>query len=417
MAERCDDTHICSICLEDFTKPKILPCFHTFCEHCIDNYIKAHSHLNKFNCPNCRIAIQVPCSGASGFTTNIYIHPKGETQNNFCTRHKRKEVEFYCRDCSVAGCGSCVILDHTTHSKTDLSEVDQEIRGKLNIIKRELEGKIDEVEKHCESLINQISDIKNQATKACHNVDIQVQRVCGEVTKHGDEIKCEMNKICDEERKKLQTLHEDMIQFKSSLHTSVTYINEVLNGKSTVPVVNALTNAQTLTEDSRSTSFDTPLLRYVHYPMVNVDVKTLQTLLGEFKIMESPTWITRFSLNDIVKTDTNYSGDEEIIIQGMSWSVNAEHRTGTGLCSFLNLNVAEDKTVKTVTASYSLKLLNINDVSKSKVGQFTCTFTPGKGFGFIFIEWNKLEDVTEGFINNKTFDIQATVQIISIERY
>ncbi|XP_050388906.2 tripartite motif-containing protein 2-like [Patella vulgata] len=420
MAEGVDETHSCSICLEDFTKPKILPCFHTFCQHCIDDYIKAHSHLNKFNCPNCRTQIQVPDGGASGFSTNFYIQPKDKTQNHFCRRHKTKEIEFYCRDCSVAVCGSCVILDHTTHSKTDLTEIDQEVRGKLNIIKGELEGKIDELEKHCELLTNQISDIKNQAKKACDNIDQQVQRVCDKIKKHGIDIKCEMNKIRDEESKKLQTLHEDMTIFKSSLQTSFKYINDVLNGKSTVKVVDALTNVQTLAENSRSTTLDIPTVKYVYYPMVNIDGNTLKRLLGEVQTMDSPTWTSSFSLNQIVKTDENYYGDD-VIIQGMIWHVFVRHQTDTsGLGCYVWLRRVEDKTVKTVTASFTLKLLNINDLSKSLVLRDIQTFKPG-GYGWgscKFRVWNKLEDETNGFIdNNKTFSIQASVKIKNIERY
>ncbi|XP_050388924.1 tripartite motif-containing protein 2-like [Patella vulgata] len=418
MAEVSDDTHSCSICLEDFTKPKILPCFHTFCEHCIDDHIKTHSHLNKFNCPNCRTEIQEPDGGASGFSTNFYIQPKSKTEKHFCRRHKTKEIEFYCRDCSVAVCSSCVILDHTTHSKTDLTEVDQEIRGKLNIIKGELEGKIDELDKRCESLTNQISDIKNQAKTACENVEQQVQRVCEEVKKYGSDIKCEMNKIRDKESNQLQTLHEDMTMLKSSLQASVKYINDVLNGKSTVPVVDALTNVQTLGEDSRTFSLDIPPVRYVYYPMVDIDVKTLQLLLGQLEIMESPTWTFSFSLNRIVKTDENYLSDD-IMIQGMSWCVGVKHQTDTsGLVCYLGLMGLEDKTVKTVTASFTLKLLNINDVSKSIVKRHTATFIPGgNGWGNCLIRWNKLQDVNNGYINkNRTFNIQVIVQINNIER-
>ncbi|XP_050418107.2 tripartite motif-containing protein 2-like [Patella vulgata] len=420
MAEADTDTQCCSICLDDFTKAKILPCFHTFCQQCIDDYIKAHSHLNKFNCPNCRTQVQVPDGGASGFSTNFYIQPKGETQNHFCPRHKAKEIEFYCHDCSVAVCCKCVILDHTTHSKTDLTDVDQELRGKLNIIKRELEGKIDEVNKHCESLTSQISDIKNQAKIACDNVDQEVQRVCEGVKKHGSDIKCEMNKICDKESNKLQTLHGDMIQFKSSLQPSVKYINDVLNGKSTVPVVDALTNGHKLTEDSRSTSFDIPTVRYVHYTMVDIDVTTLRELLGKVETMESPTWTSSFSLNQIVKRDEIYDGDD-VMIQGLPWCVYVIYHTDTpsGLGYYLILRSVEDKTVKTVTASWTLKLLNINDASKSEVQQRTSTFTPGAGKGWRnLIAWNKLEDVKGGDINkNKTFSVQASVQINKIERH
>ncbi|KAK3610059.1 hypothetical protein CHS0354_032144 [Potamilus streckersoni] len=53
------DGHGCSICLDEFTSPRQLPCLHSFCEHCLQDYItkKASSTdktLVEFMCPVCR---------------------------------------------------------------------------------------------------------------------------------------------------------------------------------------------------------------------------------------------------------------------------------------------------------------------------------------------------------------------------
>lgn len=76
------DSKNCSICLEAFTIPKGLPCFHTFCQECLQMYINT-SVINKggksFLCPMCRTDIkpsdpETPTSEwAASFPNNIYI--------------------------------------------------------------------------------------------------------------------------------------------------------------------------------------------------------------------------------------------------------------------------------------------------------------------------------------------------------
>ncbi|KAL3891828.1 hypothetical protein ACJMK2_004074 [Sinanodonta woodiana] len=53
------DGHGCSICLDKFTSPRQLPCLHSFCEHCLQDYITAKAGSNdtifkEFMCPVCR---------------------------------------------------------------------------------------------------------------------------------------------------------------------------------------------------------------------------------------------------------------------------------------------------------------------------------------------------------------------------
>ncbi|ESP01862.1 hypothetical protein LOTGIDRAFT_199978, partial [Lottia gigantea] len=63
----------CSICLEDFTKPKLIDCHHTFCEKCLSDHIRNFSLNNRFPCPMCRRDIQVPEGGVSAFSSNFYL--------------------------------------------------------------------------------------------------------------------------------------------------------------------------------------------------------------------------------------------------------------------------------------------------------------------------------------------------------
>lgn len=70
---------ICTICLKSWIprRPKILPCSHTFCSKCLENYISCSVSINrnnnKFDCPNCRIECILPAGGVDSLQTNSYF--------------------------------------------------------------------------------------------------------------------------------------------------------------------------------------------------------------------------------------------------------------------------------------------------------------------------------------------------------
>ena len=57
--------NVCSICFEDFKRPKYLPCLHSYCESCIGTYFtsefdKQGDSLSEIACPICRKAVEKP---------------------------------------------------------------------------------------------------------------------------------------------------------------------------------------------------------------------------------------------------------------------------------------------------------------------------------------------------------------------
>ena len=63
----------CKICLENYKSPKILPCLHTFCQACLDYYIRKNNVSSKFLCPLCRCETLLPKQGVAGFKSNFFL--------------------------------------------------------------------------------------------------------------------------------------------------------------------------------------------------------------------------------------------------------------------------------------------------------------------------------------------------------
>ncbi|XP_050418113.1 tripartite motif-containing protein 55-like [Patella vulgata] len=402
----------CSICLNNFTKPKLLPCcHHTFCQQCIDDYIKAHARLNKFKCPICRQETAVPSGGASQFVTNFYLEDDDDDKQ-YCIKHKKKEIEVYCRDCHKPCCSVCVMVDHTGHTLADLDEVDQELREIVMKLKTESEKKIKQLQEHSDFLKTKIADTNNSCKTACDQVQKQIDNICEKARKIGGTIKNDINKIGEDENSKLTKLVQNVDKMTSKMKEWCKYADRILQHKSIITTVDkhGLTEIQTKTDYNISTNLHKPVVTHPCYSMAEVDVDCLKQLLGEVQVQTPTKFTSSFSLNQVYHSDV-------VIIQGLSWCVSVIRLTPI-LFVNLVLNKVEDNTIKAVTASYTLKLLNINDESKSLVGHDTRTFTPGyymdTGVSF---DWDKLQDITYGFIDgNKTFTVEATVNITDITR-
>ena len=118
----------CSICLDTYTNPKLLQCFHVYCKECLVRLVDQDQRGQlSLVCPNCRQATPVPDTGVSGLQSAFHInhfleiveeHKKekdtaiAETtegvttgvtlqqQSSHCTEHVDEELKLYCETCS-----------------------------------------------------------------------------------------------------------------------------------------------------------------------------------------------------------------------------------------------------------------------------------------------------------------------------
>jgi hypothetical protein len=103
-----DDSFSCSICLEEFTKPKLLSCFHTFCCKCIQQHMYNHGSRGAFNCPICRAEIDIPTDGkADAFQTNFYLTGRHDLPCVVC-EFCDNSATMRCLECEDKFCKNCI---------------------------------------------------------------------------------------------------------------------------------------------------------------------------------------------------------------------------------------------------------------------------------------------------------------------
>ena len=117
--KKVSDQLVCSVCREEYSRPRVLPCLHVFCESCLEKLVDMRSIL----CPNCRRSASLPGSSVSIFPRVFYIQHLFEirealemAQNHkkaSCSKCGEGEVQAFCADCGQFICSLC----HDMHLK------------------------------------------------------------------------------------------------------------------------------------------------------------------------------------------------------------------------------------------------------------------------------------------------------------
>lgn len=159
-----ENIHMCSICFEEFSDPKIIPCFHTFCRECLSKHVDRTLKNGTFHCPICRAATETPKNGADGFQSNFYINEVTNKQPNekkrekivisesdlksgICRQHANEKFILYCEECKIPCCRDCKIECHDGHFSVKLVDMVNRLVPEAEKLQSIAMTKIDRAEK------------------------------------------------------------------------------------------------------------------------------------------------------------------------------------------------------------------------------------------------------------------------------
>lgn len=92
------DENVCPICFDAFKFPKLLPCMHTFCLLCLEDFLRGFTDKSNLVCPLCREPCYVPEKGFTDFPTSYFVPvAKNKSRCNTC---KMGNVSNVCTQCS-----------------------------------------------------------------------------------------------------------------------------------------------------------------------------------------------------------------------------------------------------------------------------------------------------------------------------
>ena len=126
----------CSICLDTFKDPKLLQCFHVFCQLCLEPLVCRDGQ--SLRCPACRRSIPLGPNGVSGLQSDFHVQHLFEIRDTLqkaketqCEKCKKSIATGFCRDCGKFVCDKCIEMHQeweelATHKLVGLDEVKTE---------------------------------------------------------------------------------------------------------------------------------------------------------------------------------------------------------------------------------------------------------------------------------------------------
>ena len=117
----------CPVCLDRYTQPRILPCFHSFCHDCLGQFpVMVQEGKHVISCPMCRQNSQLPDNGVSGFQSAFNVNHLLEIHQvlqmvcglSRCQKCNNEQANCYCQQCFMLLCQTCInkhnewITDH-----------------------------------------------------------------------------------------------------------------------------------------------------------------------------------------------------------------------------------------------------------------------------------------------------------------
>uniref|UniRef100_A0AAQ6ALY2 RING-type E3 ubiquitin transferase n=1 Tax=Amphiprion ocellaris TaxID=80972 RepID=A0AAQ6ALY2_AMPOC len=233
---------VCSICLDHYHNPKVLPCLHTFCEKCLQNYIPPQSLT--LSCPVCRQTSILPEKGVAALQNNFFITNLMEVlqrdpecsrpeacsvlesanaattcQPLSCPNHEGKVMEFYCESCETAMCLECTEGEHREHVTVPLRDV---------------------LEQHKSALKNQLDAVRNRLPQLTAAIEL-VNEISKQLTDRKNEAVTEISNTFDEKKSIMfhisQSTLTSLLQGKENIQSSCSFTEHALSHGSATEVL------------------------------------------------------------------------------------------------------------------------------------------------------------------------------------
>lgn len=264
VSEKNSVTH-CPVCLENYTRPKCLPCLHTVCEPCIDIYIQSmqkvfhHSSFSStdtnhgFNCPVCKAFVS--CSGqdskqwAKTLPDNTLINDliekqklkkRSESCNGCKSRGDVITAESWCSECQEALCKTCSNYHKTNKALKNHRMFNVKVLEEEPILVRftedenctlHREKRVEMYCKHHDSLCCIICVTSGH--KQCESI-IPIEEIAQEIRNNGDitdvtnqlkHANCEITQIIKDRQKNIsdftqqhQRIETDLVKFRQEIN-------------------------------------------------------------------------------------------------------------------------------------------------------------------------------------------------------
>ncbi len=203
--KKLDEQLKCSICLDTYTDPKLLQCFHTYCTKClIPLVVRDRQGQLTLTCPTCRQVTSTPLNhgdGVTGLQSAFHINELLEIRDDLkkskepipsqeprvdipltkatCSDHSGKELEFFCVTCGVLVCYRCVVRggNHYGHDYDPLEEAFVKYKGEIISLLEPIEKQLKTIHTALADLATRSREISDQKVTIEASIHDTVKRL------------------------------------------------------------------------------------------------------------------------------------------------------------------------------------------------------------------------------------------------
>ena len=250
--KRVEEQLNCSICLDTYTDPKILQCFHVFCRQCLVPLgVRDQQGQLSLTCPTCRQATPIPARGVAGLQSAFHINtlleiledsarklenapatPERATPTDLnpgdkasqCFVHEDKELELYCETCGELICYKCVTKSgkHHSHDYEELNVAFEKYKKKITSSLEPMEKQVTIIKKAL-ALIEQCrGEISDQRAALEDNIHVTFRRLREVLTLRETQLIGQLHKTTQGKLKglaaKSDQIETTLVQLDSCLH-------------------------------------------------------------------------------------------------------------------------------------------------------------------------------------------------------
>ena len=247
----------CSICLDTYTDPKLLQCFHVYCHQCLVPLVDRDQQGRLgLSCPTCRQVTPIPDRGVAGLQPAFHINhllevqeslqkvenpaptPEGAAKDpeivrpsvRFCFDHPEEELRLYCETCGELVCVQCIMKDgkHHDHDSALIKKAFDKYKGEITSSLEPMEGQVTTIEKALAQLDTCCREISDQRAVTEDNIHVTFRRLRKLLNVRETELIGRIHELTQEKLKDLAAQRDQIETPLAQLHSCLHFMRESL---------------------------------------------------------------------------------------------------------------------------------------------------------------------------------------------
>ena len=247
----------CSICLDTFTDPKLLQCFHVYCRKCLVPLV-ARDQQGKLGlaCPTCCQVTPVSDRGVAGLQPAFHINHLLELHESFqkvenpaatfqgaaptdvnpvkkvrhCFIHEGKELELYCETCGELICYICALKGgkHHDHDYELLDQAFKKYKHEITSSLEPMEKQVTTIKKALAQFDTCCGEISDQRAATAGNIHVTFRRLREVLNVRETELIGELDRVTQEKLKGLAAQRDQIETTLAQLCSCLHFMRESL---------------------------------------------------------------------------------------------------------------------------------------------------------------------------------------------